>query len=199
VQARPIVKDPIAVFSASWLAERFGMDVVVMIRQPAAFVASFKRLGWRHDFARLLADKRLMEDHMQEYEADIRRHAHHRAGIVDEAILLWRMIYGTVDRYRAEHQDWRFVRHEDLSENPVTQFKGIYAFLGLPFTSSARTAIESHSSAANPERLMREHDTRLDSRASLQGWRSVLTPDEINRVRFGVRDVAPKFYAEGEW
>ncbi len=44
--ARPLVKDPIALLSAEWLAERFSMDVVVTIRHPAAFAASVLRLGW---------------------------------------------------------------------------------------------------------------------------------------------------------
>jgi hypothetical protein len=38
--SRPLVKDPIALLSAEWLAETFGMDVVVLIRHPAAFAAS---------------------------------------------------------------------------------------------------------------------------------------------------------------
>ena len=45
-QARPLVKDPIALLSAEWLAGRFEMDVVVTIRHPAAFAASVLRLGW---------------------------------------------------------------------------------------------------------------------------------------------------------
>ena len=40
------MKDPIALLSAEWLAERFGMDVVVTIRHPAGFAASVLRLGW---------------------------------------------------------------------------------------------------------------------------------------------------------
>ena len=44
--ARPLVKDPIALLSAEWLAERFDMDVIVTIRHPAAFAASVLRLGW---------------------------------------------------------------------------------------------------------------------------------------------------------
>jgi len=46
LHARPLVKDPIALLSAEWLGERFGMDVVVTIRHPAAFAASVLRLGW---------------------------------------------------------------------------------------------------------------------------------------------------------
>ncbi len=32
--ARPLMKDPIAVLAAPWLAREFGMQVVVMIRHP---------------------------------------------------------------------------------------------------------------------------------------------------------------------
>ena len=35
----PVLKDPIALFSSEWLASRFGMDVAVLIRHPAAFTA----------------------------------------------------------------------------------------------------------------------------------------------------------------
>src|SRR5262249_14420834 len=48
--ARPLMKDPIALLSAEWLVETFDMDAVVLIRHPAAFAASLKRLGWKHSF-----------------------------------------------------------------------------------------------------------------------------------------------------
>ena len=53
---RPLMKDPIALLSAEWLADSFGMDVVVLIRHPAAFAASLKRLGWKHSFATFIQD-----------------------------------------------------------------------------------------------------------------------------------------------
>jgi hypothetical protein len=47
---RPLLKDPIAALSADWLAKRFDMDVVILIRHPAAFVTSLMRMHWRFDF-----------------------------------------------------------------------------------------------------------------------------------------------------
>ncbi|MEZ5335099.1 MAG: sulfotransferase [Methanolobus sp.] len=47
---RPLVKDPVAIFSAEWLYKTFDMDVFVTIRHPAAFVSSFKKLGWTYDY-----------------------------------------------------------------------------------------------------------------------------------------------------
>ena len=47
---RPLLKDPIAIMSCEWLAETFNMDVIVVIRHPAAFVASLKVAGWEFAF-----------------------------------------------------------------------------------------------------------------------------------------------------
>ena len=46
----PIIKDPIALFSAPWLAKTFDMNVLVMIRHPAAFCSSLKLKDWKFDF-----------------------------------------------------------------------------------------------------------------------------------------------------
>ena len=197
--ARPLVKDPIAVFSAGWLADRFGMDVVVTIRHPAAFVASFTKLGWRHDFGSFLENPRLLADYLGQFETDIRRFAEAPGDTIDEAVLLWRLVYHTVDRYRSERPGWTFVRHEDLSIDPVARYSELYAALGLEFTDAARAAILEHTSAKNPERLQEKHAIRLDSRASLGGWRQALTAEQIQRVRDGVSDVSPAFYLDADW
>jgi hypothetical protein len=48
---RALLKDPFAVFSAPWFAQRLGSQVVISVRHPAAFVSSLVRLecaiGWR--------------------------------------------------------------------------------------------------------------------------------------------------------
>ena len=57
----PIVKDPIAVFSADWLSKTYDMNVLVMIRHPAAFCSSLKIKNWKFDFNNLL-DQPLLID-----------------------------------------------------------------------------------------------------------------------------------------
>jgi hypothetical protein len=198
-KARPLVKDPIAVFSAAWLADRFGMDVVVTIRHPAAFVASFTGLGYRHDFNTFLLEPQLVADYLQPFEDDIRRFAAEPGDPVDEAVLLWRLVYSTVDRYRSERPVWHFVRHEDLSRDPVAGFRALYEALGLEYTDEARSGIHEHSSAKNPDRLEEKHAVRLDSRASLSGWRRALDEGQIGRIREGAADVWPGFYGDEDW
>jgi hypothetical protein len=192
------MKDPIALLSAEWLAERFGMDVVVLIRHPAAFAASLKRLGWRHSFATFLDDGQLPEV-VRPYEDEIRAQAHEPGDILAQAALLWRLLYNAVAGYRERHPDWVYLRHEDASLDPVGTFERLYGELGLELTSPARAEIARASAPGNPAELSTPHDVELDSAASLGRWREQLTEDEVETLRERTGDVWPRFYSDDDW
>ena len=195
---RPLVKDPIALLSAEWLAESFGMDVVVLIRHPAAFAASLKRLGWKHSFATFIQDGRVPEV-VRPYETEIREQAERPGEILTQAALLWRLLYNAVDGYRERHSDWAFVRHEDASAEPVATFERLYSMLGLELTPAAREAIARASAPDNPAELSTPHAVELDSAASLGRWREDLTAEEVETLRERTRDVWPRFYSDEDW
>ena len=196
--ARPLVKDPIALLSAEWLAETFGMDVVVMIRHPAAFAASLKRLGWKHSFATFIQEGRVPEV-VRPYEAEIRQQAERPGEILAQAVLLWRLLYNAVDGYRERHPDWAFVRHEDASAEPVPTFERLYAQLGLDLTPAAKEAIARASAPDNPAELATPYAVELDSAASIGRWREDLTAEEVETLRERTRDVWPRFYSDDDW
>jgi hypothetical protein len=196
--ARPLVKDPIALLSAEWLAESFGMDVVVLIRHPAAFAASLKRLGWKHSFATFIQDGRVPEV-VRPFETEIREQAERPGEILAQAALLWRLLYHAVDGYRERHPDWEFLRHEDASLDPVGTFEGLYERLGLELTEAARAEIARSSDPDNPAELPTPHAVALASAASLGRWREQLTPDEVETLRERTRDVWPRFYSDADW
>jgi len=196
--ARPLVKDPIALLSAEWLAETFGMDVVVLIRHPAAFAASLKRLGWKHSFANFIQEGRVPEV-VRPYEAEIRQQAERPGEILAQAVLLWRLLYNAVDGYRERHPDWAFVRHEDASAEPVATFERLYAQLGLDLTPAAKEAIARASAPDNPAELATPYAVELDSAASIGRWREDLTAEEVETLRERTRDVWPRFYSDDDW
>ncbi len=195
---RPLMKDPIALLSAEWLAESFGMDVIVLIRHPAAFAASLKRLGWKHSFATFIQDGDVPEV-VRPYEGEIREQAERPGEIMAQAALLWRLLYNAVDGYRERHPDWAFVRHEDASAEPVATFERLYAQLGLDFTPAAREAIARASAPENPAALATPYAVELDSAASLGRWRDDLTAEEVATLRERTRDVWPRFYSDEDW
>src|SRR5699024_11082686 len=67
-----LIKDPIACMSSEWLHNRFDMEVVIVIRHPAAFVASLKRLNWDFDLNELICQEELMQDHLRKLLAGIK-------------------------------------------------------------------------------------------------------------------------------
>jgi hypothetical protein len=195
---RPLMKDPIALLSAEWLAQRFDMEVVVLIRHPAAFASSLKRLGWRHSFATFLDDDRAPEV-IRPYENEIRAQAREPGDLLAQAALLWRLLYNAVSSYRERHEDWVFLRHEDVSLEPSASFERLYERLGLELTGAARAEIERASASGNPSELSTPHAVELDSAASLGRWRAELTAEEVETLKERTQDVWPRFYAENEW
>jgi hypothetical protein len=199
----PLIKDPIAFFSAPWLAERFDMSCVVVIRHPAAFVSSVKQLSWRHPFDHFLQQDLLMNEVLYPFEAQVRAFASKEQEIIDQAILLWRMIHYTAHQYRRTHDDWIFVRHEDLSRQPLRGYHQLFERLGLPFTSTVEEAIQEYSSSRNPHDpaapVGSEHTLRRNSEANIHNWRRRLTPGEIGKIRSEVEDISTFFYEDTDW
>ena len=190
---RPLQKDPIAIFSANWLARHFDMDVVVLIRHPAAFAGSLKAADWRFPFEHLLEQPLLMERHLFRYRNDIETHVRQPGDIISQSILLWNVVHHMIAGYAAEHEDWHFLRHEDLSRDPADQYRQLYASLELEFSTRIEQQILQHSSAGKQASL------RRDSRANISTWKKRLTPEEIGRIRDGTQALAQKFYAEDSW
>jgi hypothetical protein len=196
---RPVMKDPIALLSAEWLADRFGMDVLVLIRHPAGFAGSLKRLGMNYRFETMLADERLLRERLARFEPEIREQARARGDVVAQAALLWRILYTVVDEYRHRHPEWLFVRHEDLAHEPVARFEELYAGLGLRFTPAVAGKIEQFSVPGSRADPQARHSVRMESEATIASWRSRLTPEELARLHAAVADVSGRFYRDDEW
>ena len=197
--SRPLIKDPIAIFSTEWLAERFAMQVVLVIRHPAAVVSSLARLGWKPRFGPILADEQLMNDHLSPFEPEIAALARAEQDLVTHGTLLWRLVYHTALTFRAAHPDWLFIRHEDFSRAPLREFAGLYERLGLQFTTQAQAHIEEHSRRGNPVEIRHPHAITADSAANLWNWKDRLSAAEIKSIRSSVEDVSHAFYSDEDW
>ena len=198
-RARPLMKDPHAVFSADWLARTFDMDVFVLIRHPAAFVGSIKKARWFFRFEQFLEQPLLMQRHLGRFRREIEALAKEEGDIVDQGILLWNAIYHVVAGYRDSHPGWIFVRHEDLSREPVPAFSDVFRRLGLDYTDAVQRAIADFSGSHNPSEQHSGSEIRRDSRANIRNWTKQLTSEEIQRVKDGTREIAAHFYGREDW
>jgi hypothetical protein len=199
---RPLIKDPIALFSAEWLARTFGMQVVVMIRHPAAFAGSIKRLDWRFGFRGWAAQELLLRTYMEPFRDVISayRGRESEIDIVDQAILMWNVMHHAIDQMRSRNPSWSFIRHEDLANAPEKGFHTLYDVIGLTWDERVDAAISRFSGERNPKEVgrRRRQAIRRNSAATTSTWRARLSPDEAKRVVEGTNDVARKFYSESE-
>jgi hypothetical protein len=173
-----------------------------MIRHPAAFAGSLKRLDWPpFDFGNWAEQPLFLRDLAGPYEAQIREFAKGGGDLIDQAILMWNVIHHVIRAYRQRHPEWSFVRHEDLAEEPLKGFRDLYERLDLVWDRTAETVIR-RSSAHQSRREVPAYlhrTVRRDSRAARWTWLHRLTPEERERIREGTAEVAAAFYEDGDW
>ena len=197
LRKRPLVKDPIAIFSAEWLAKRFNMNVIVLIRHPAAFAGSLKKANWSHPFDHFIKQPLLMEHHLGEYRLEIEEYSKTQKDIIDQACLLWNLIHHMILKFQRKNRDWIFLRHEDISENPLQEFSRIYEALGLKYTSKIQSRIMEYSYADSYQE--QKDSLKGCSRSNIWRWKKRLTVEEIQRVKERTSRIASKLYGEESW
>lgn len=195
----PIVKDPIAIFSAGWLANTFDMKVLVMIRHPAAFCSSLKIRNWQYDFRNFMEQPVLIKHQLANFEDKIYEYATNKKDIISQAILLWNCIYHTVSLYKEKYPNWLFIRHEDLSTEPIHMFESIYEFLELEFTNRVRLHISNNSGIHNPAEQRPGSEFQRNSKANIHNWKTRLTQAEIQQIEEGTREISSLYYKQSEW
>jgi hypothetical protein len=195
--ARPLVKDPFAFFSAPWLGRRLGFRVVILVRHPGAVADSMKRLGWSFDFRHVLDQPLLMQDLLAPWEDEMRDQLG-TEDIVAQASLLWKIVYSTAARFRSEQNTFLFVRHEDLAEAPVAGFAALYEELGLEFDSRIARTIDEFTDERNPreQRSGEAKAVRLYSPSTAAGWKQRLSEVEGDQVRHITDGIVGLFYPE---
>jgi hypothetical protein len=182
---RWLLKDPIACFVAERLHVRHGMPVVVVVRHPAAVVASFLRLGWRFDLdgvPRVPAVAGLDPDDP-----------------VVEGARLWTACYAELAEVADRRPDVLVVRHEDLCRAPVEGFRALYDALDLPWSPGTASTVVAHTAAENPVRVGVAHELRRDSASLATAWQEGLATDAVERVRQVTGPLAARWYADEEW
>jgi hypothetical protein len=198
-RAVPISKDPIAVFSAEWMADTYGMDAIVLIRHPAAFCYSIVKQGWWHPFDHFLQQPAMMRELLDDHAAEIERFARTRQPLLDQAILLWVLIHEHIAGLRERRPAWRFERHEDLSRDPVARFRDLYAWLGSTWCDDVERAILESSAAGNPTVTTTASDRRRDSRAAISAWKQQLSAEDRATIKERTAPVWTRFYDEDDW
>lgn len=195
---RPLLKDPIALFSVPWLVNSFNFIPIILIRHPAAFVGSLIRLGWRFNFNNFLHQPDIIDRYLSSFVPQIKTLS---GDPIEEAALLWNCLHHVINEYQKGYPGWHYYRHEDISSNPEQEFEIIYNKLNLEFTNEIRTEIINQNSNSNSKHIKsgKIHQLKRDSRLNIKSWKRRLSKKEINKIRKVTEPYWTKFYTDSDW
>lgn len=197
---RPLVKDPLALLAAEWIADRFNPQVVLMVRHPAGFVNSHLRADWSHDFRNFTEQPEFLERLPPPLVEEIQEQVQDPGDLTDQACLLWNVLYTVVEQYRERHPDWTVVRNEDLATTPKEEFRNLCNELNIAFDASMEEAVSEFTTMDNPDQEeMPLHATQRDSQSQAWKWKRTLDGARLKRIRKQTAPVWKKFYDPSEW
>ncbi len=195
LSCRPLIKDPIAIMSVEWLYEKTDCDVIIIIRHPAAFIASLKVKNWVHDFTHFEQQESLLNKYLFPYKEQIIDFVNTEHDIIEQGILLWNTIYSTVLQYYQKYEkQWCFVKHEDISMNPMDSFESICNEVNIKFTEHHKAFIRKTTSDRNGEGTLVRN-----SKSNIYSWKDRLTSGEIEKIKENTAHVWKHFYEESDW
>lgn len=200
-RARALIKDPFALLSAEWIANRVAAEVIVLVRHPAAFVSSVKRLGWRLDARWLLDQPGLMRGDLAPFKDALARDLAGELDLIDHAALMWRALNAVVLRYSRDHPEWFVLRYEDLAADPLPAFRDLYRSVDLTWNDGVAARIARLNSAENPSEVApgEKGGVARNSRQATSTWHHRLTDAEIERVRAATEGLAEHWYSDADW
>jgi hypothetical protein len=172
-RGRVVAKSIHAQLSIEWLADRFDVEVVLLLRHPANVLASWLELH--------LKDAR---NTTLENDAEIRTRFLEPWGIdlpgpdpVEQ--MSWRigLLTAVLEDAAARHPEWPVRIHEQLCLDPIAEFQQLYGDLGLPWGPASEDFLRTHNAPGTGFAVHRIASEVSDS------WRRRLDDRQLETLR----------------
>lgn len=186
--ARPLLKDPLALLSAPWIADTFEAQILVTVRHPGAFAVSLMDKGWEFDFSSFVKQEDLITGPYSASAKEITAAARRPPPILDQAALLWRCLYGFVADNLERRKDTVIVRHEEVMKDPLQAFGRLFSALGVEQPEALPRALNGHAKRS-----------RLTVASDTDRWKARLTENEKARMRQVLGPMDGWLYGETSW
>lgn len=190
-----IIKDPIGALLCEYLYLKFQIKPVIVIKHPASFVASLKRVNFKPSPTKLKDQPYLIEDYFKDEANFLTRDW---SDSTQAAAAFWRVIYKVLLTQASQYPDWQVITHEKLSQEPIPVFKQLYHTLNLPWSESIQTKIiqQTQGNYSAEAQNGRVQDFRRNSADIFKLRRDSLSLEERRTIFEIVKDVALQVYSE---
>ena len=159
---RLLVKSVHAAMSVEWLAATFDLEVLVLLRHPAAVLASWQSLGLPEHFARL---ERVPEVRQRCEEWGVPLPGPDE---LEHTVWLLGVLLTSLEQ-AARHSGFVLRTHEQMCLSPAGEFRSLYRELGLEWTERADEAVEGLNRPGqgwSVERVAKDQPDRWKTRLS---------------------------------
>lgn len=180
--SRALIKDPLALYAARWLATHYDAQLVLTCREPVGVVSSYLALGWRSDVAALLGHPIPNEDRALA-GALARRTADGPGDLVGDLILQWRVLTAKTLWLFGAVPNAILLSHQELCRAPHDVFEVVFDRLGLDYDDRIRQRVSALTRGSRGAgRRGVQHDHHRDTSKLAEAARDRLTSSVISRI-----------------
>ena len=181
-----VIKSVHSPLCLEWIDFNFSPKIVIVLRNPFALYASYKRLFMPDAFRNILSQNNLKSFMHDRLGID----SIPKNGIAEEAIFQIILVYKILAGQLKSNNHWNFISHDRLCFNPVEQYKALYSNLGLHFDSAVENKLNDLNTSGGgfiPKRIGKDQPMK---------WKKELTQKEVDLIKFWMRELDAKDFIE---
>ena len=174
----PLIKDPPSLLMAEWIARNYNAEMLLIVRHPAAFVNSARKASWYFGMETFLKQELLMNDYLSSFKEELEedtKKTPEGSFSISNSLLFWRIMHHVIHEYALKHPDWLFLKHEELSREPLELFHVLFDKLGLHFSKKVQRYNEENSM----HKGNKQSRLKRDSKSLIKQWEQNLSAKEL--------------------
>lgn len=189
-----VIKDPTGSFLTEYLYNQFQVKPVIVIKHPASFIASIKRLQWWQNMERITDKPYLIADYFANDTEFINRDY---ADPLVSSAAYWRATYKVLLEQASKYPNWQIITHEQLSQEPLKVFSNLYEKLHLPWSPAVENKIVklTNNKGSGEAKVGVVQDFNRNSAEIFKLRRNSLSLAERTKIFEIVEDVALSIYS----
>jgi Sulfotransferase family len=168
-----IAKSVHAVFAAEWLAEKLRCNHIMLVqRMPHGILSSMKKLAMA-DAVRIGS----LAPHVSADElATLEQASSSPENYLAAAALQLAKMYAWMAALARRHTDWVLVKHEELCQNPVEQYRALFDRVDLPWSDKIEAGIRERDRPGEGFATVRKASDQIGK------WKKSLSAAEIAMI-----------------